>query len=85
MTRTNKFWATLVMGSSLFMGVSVMFGHVPGLASGIGTVERIARLALQISDDLGNVLTGLGIILAVAVLAVLCLVGGEGSPDAGFD
>jgi hypothetical protein len=60
MTRTNIIWAIGVSLASVWFGVSIMFGHVPGLDSGVGTFERIAALAAMAVDKYGYVLTGLG-------------------------
>lgn len=83
-TLTNKLWAIGVLGASTVYGVTVMLGHVPGLTSDIGTFHRIARLTLMAVEKWGHVLTGIGFIGAGIVLAVLCLIGGEGSPDSGL-
>ena len=83
-TLTNKLWAIGILGASTVYGVSVMFGHVPGLTSDIGTFERIARLTLMAVERWGHVLTGIGFIAAGVILAILCLISGEGSPDAGL-
>jgi hypothetical protein len=82
MTRTNKLWAIGVLGLSVYGGVSVMFGHIPGANSGIGTFERIAALAAGQVQEHGAIFTGLGLMVIGLVLAALCLIGGEGSPDA---
>ena len=37
-----------------------------------------------VAEKHGHVLTGLGVVLLGGVLAILCLIGGEGSPDAGW-
>ena len=84
MTRTNIIWAIGVSLASAWFGVSIMFGHVPGLDSGVGTFERIAALAAMAVDKFGYVLTGLGAMAAGLVLGALCLVGGDGSPDSGI-
>ncbi len=83
MTRTNKFWAIGVLGLSAYAGVSVMFGHVPGTGSGIGTFERIAALTDQQVDKHGSVFTGLAVMVIGLCLAAACLVSGNGTPDAG--
>jgi hypothetical protein len=61
-----------------------MVGSFPGAASGIGTFERLAALADRASAAYGPVTTGLGVMVLGGVLAGLCLIGGEGSPDAGW-
>ena len=75
MTTLNRIWAIGVMAFALYFGVSVMFGHYTGLHSGIGTFERLAALAAQVSADIGPVLTGIGILAAGFVLSVLSLFG----------
>lgn len=84
MTRTNIIWAVGVSLASVWFGVSIMFGHVPGLDSGVGTFERIAALAAMAVEKHGYALTGLGAMAAGLVLGALCLVGGGGSPDSGL-
>lgn len=84
MTTTKKLWAIGVFGASLWFGVSVMLGENPGAASGIGTFERLAALAAMATAEYGTFLTGLGVIVLGGVTSALCLIGGEGSPDAGW-
>lgn len=84
MTRTNKFWAIGVLGLSLYGGVAVMFGHIPGANSGIGTFERIAALTATQVEKHGAIFTGLALMVIGLCVAAACLIGGEGSPDAGW-
>lgn len=83
-TLTNKLWGIGVFGAALLYGGSVMLGRIPGMASGVGTFERIAALTATVAEKHGHVFTGLGVVLLGGVLAILCLIGGEGSPDAGW-
>ncbi len=83
MTRTNKFWAIGVLGLSLYSGVSVMFGHIPGANSGIGTFEDIAALTEYQVERHGPVFTGLFVMVIGLCFAAGCLAGGGGSRDAG--
>jgi len=80
-TRTQKYWDVGVTLAGACFGISVMFGHIPGLGSDVGTFRRIAGLTQMAANENGYLLTGLGAIVSGVVLGVLCLVGGEGSPD----
>ena len=82
-TMTNKFWGIGVFGASLWYGGSVAFGHIPGMTSGVGTFERIAALTAKAVEAHGYVLTGFGAFILGSVVAVLCLISGEGSADSG--
>jgi hypothetical protein len=84
MTLTNKVWAVGISLLGTWYGISVMFGHIPGLQSGIGTFERIAALTAMGAAEYGYFITGLGALVFGWISGALCLVGGEGSPDAGL-
>jgi len=84
MTRTNVAWAIGISLAGGWFGVSIMLGHVPGAASEIGTVERIAALAGMAVERFGPFRTGLGAMLTGFLVGLLCLVGGKGSPDSGL-
>ena len=73
MTLLNWIWAIGVMAFALFLGGSVMLGHFPGLHSEIGLFRRLAAVSAQVSAEIGPVLTGVGILAAGVVLAVLSL------------
>ncbi|WGH79477.1 hypothetical protein [Jannaschia ovalis] len=84
MTRTNLCWAIGIWIASIWFGVSVMFGHIPGLDSDVGTFHRIARLTAMAAAEHGFLLTGLGATLSGLVIGLLCLAFGDGSPDGGM-
>jgi hypothetical protein len=77
-------WAIGVSLAGLWFGLSIIFGHIPGTNSDIGTFRRIAGLAGMAVAAYGPVLAGIGAIAAGLVLGLLCLVSGKGSPDSGL-
>ena len=84
MTRTNRYWAIGCLTLGCALGLSVMVGHIPGANSSDGNFRAFAAFVQDKVDVLGHFLTGLGIALTGLAVGALCLVGGEGSPDAGY-
>lgn len=84
MTRTNTYWAIGLFGLGCVLGLTVMVGHIPGANSSDENFRAFAAFVQDKVDVLGHFLTGLGIALTGLAAGALCLVGGEGSPDAGY-
>ena len=84
MTRTNIFWAICISLTGTAFGVPIMFGHVPGHGSDVGTFERIAGVAEMAVARYGHLTTGFGAIVSGFIAGGLCLIGGDGSPDSGL-
>ncbi|MEO1536551.1 MAG: hypothetical protein AAFR73_02375 [Pseudomonadota bacterium] len=81
MTVPSKLWAFSVLALSLYAGVAIMAGQIPGANSGIGVFEWIASLIEPQVEAHGVIFTGIGVMLIGLCLAAACLIGGERSPD----
>lgn len=83
MTRLNQIWAIGIALVGTWFGISVMFGHIPGLGSDIGTFRRVAALTQIGVNDHGYPLTGFATMIFGYIMGVLCLFAGESTPDTG--
>ncbi len=66
-------WAVYIFVFTLYLGLTVMAGAIPGLNSGIDWIATPARFLAEMSDSVGPTLTGSGVIVAGTLFAILCL------------
>ena len=66
--------------------LAVSYRLVLGQMRSTGRIIALLLLSLTatVAEKHGHVFTGFGVVLLGGVLAGLCLIGGEGSPDAGW-
>ncbi len=85
MSASNKIWAVLVMGATLYLGISLMLGFVPSMFLNPQTGEPSTFLITKMLAEIGYLGAGLIIIFAGTILAALCLVSRNGSTDIDCD
>ncbi len=66
-------WAVFIFFGTLYLGIDIMDGQVPGVDSGVGWIEGPARFLADTSAKFGPTLTGLGVIFVGTVFALACL------------